>query len=358
MLESRVLNYDVRFDSQRFRALQLSGNANLDDQKEYIKRQLLTDIGERINVSESRTNYTLINGHFVAEGTNEPMIDILRRGRAHRRKNGNSLEDFAREDAEVSTFEKIDNFVSDPSVPIGTKIVVGSPPSGSYQLNFFDGFVKTDNNEMVSVRFFSNLTNEEYAQKFTQINSNYSEVFSKDISASKLLATPVVVPENSSIQSLDELKIFMLDDEKVGIDAQEAEEVIKPAAWLITSYINTLVENPQALGLLQSKYNLILRTVDGEKIENIKEMNDANIMIEGKIKPQEKAGGCGTSGATPGGEIFKSADFSASKNLNSKQEWFKCPDCDFQADGPVGNQCPNCGLTKEKYAKTATEVCN
>lgn len=36
---------------------------------------------------------------------------------------------------------------------------------------------------------------------------------------------------------------------------------------------------------------------------------------------------------------------------NEDQEWFKCPKCDYQADGPVGNQCPGCKITMEEYAQ-------
>lgn len=39
------------------------------------------------------------------------------------------------------------------------------------------------------------------------------------------------------------------------------------------------------------------------------------------------------------------------------QEYFKCPKCKYQADGPIGNTCPGCGLTKEKAAKDGIETC-
>jgi hypothetical protein len=42
-----------------------------------------------------------------------------------------------------------------------------------------------------------------------------------------------------------------------------------------------------------------------------------------------------------------------------KQEWFTCPKCNYKADGPVGNSCPGCGLTKEAYIEeTGAEACD
>lgn len=35
---------------------------------------------------------------------------------------------------------------------------------------------------------------------------------------------------------------------------------------------------------------------------------------------------------------------------DEEQEWFNCPKCGYQADGPIGNTCPGCNLTKDEYA--------
>ncbi|HZE87239.1 MAG TPA: hypothetical protein VE090_03455 [Methylomirabilota bacterium] len=42
----------------------------------------------------------------------------------------------------------------------------------------------------------------------------------------------------------------------------------------------------------------------------------------------------------------------------SPQEWFTCPKCNYHADGPVGNSCPGCGLTKEQYAEESGVSCD
>lgn len=35
---------------------------------------------------------------------------------------------------------------------------------------------------------------------------------------------------------------------------------------------------------------------------------------------------------------------------DDEQEWFNCPKCGYKADGPIGNTCPGCNLTKDEYA--------
>lgn len=36
---------------------------------------------------------------------------------------------------------------------------------------------------------------------------------------------------------------------------------------------------------------------------------------------------------------------------------FTCPKCPYKASGPIGNQCPGCGLTKEQFAEEGGEIC-
>lgn len=47
--------------------------------------------------------------------------------------------------------------------------------------------------------------------------------------------------------------------------------------------------------------------------------------------------------------------------VNSEQEWFKCPKCEYQATGPIGDgPCPNkkCGLTQEQAREEGYMTCD
>ncbi len=67
-------------------------------------------------------------------------------------------------------------------------------------------------------------------------------------------------------------------------------------------------------------------------------------------------------GCNGGGKKFLTIVDSVTPRLAStpwEQEWFKCPKCGVQADGPVGDSCPSCKITKEQFsAESGQEVCD
>ncbi len=75
-------------------------------------------------------------------------------------------------------------------------------------------------------------------------------------------------------------------------------------------------------------------------------------------EPPRVAGSCGPSGKTRSNG-FVSRYEALMKAIFGEQEWFNCPECNYQADGPVGNTCPGCGITKEDYVKeSGKEICD
>lgn len=77
------------------------------------------------------------------------------------------------------------------------------------------------------------------------------------------------------------------------------------------------------------------------------------------FKPPDVQGTCGSSGGRSSNNIFGSGSiFSGAVRGGSSQEWFTCPECSYKANGPVGNKCPGCGLTKESYAAKSGVMCD
>jgi rubrerythrin len=75
-------------------------------------------------------------------------------------------------------------------------------------------------------------------------------------------------------------------------------------------------------------------------------------------KPPVVAGSCGSTGRVESNDIFKSIGLFGDSLSISNEEWFTCPKCHYKADGPIGDTCPGCGLTKEAYAKeSGAEAC-
>ncbi len=83
---------------------------------------------------------------------------------------------------------------------------------------------------------------------------------------------------------------------------------------------------------------------------------DAMLVQRYISKPPPIAGSCGMSGKIESSNIFARLTDSSLFNKSS-QEWFACPKCQYKADGPIGNTCPGCGLTKESYAAESGEIC-
>ncbi len=75
-------------------------------------------------------------------------------------------------------------------------------------------------------------------------------------------------------------------------------------------------------------------------------------------KPPRVTGSCGPSGETKSNGLFNRYE-TLFKTIFGEQEWFTCPRCHYQADGPIGdNPCPGCGLTKEQHKESGEEVCD
>jgi len=60
-------------------------------------------------------------------------------------------------------------------------------------------------------------------------------------------------------------------------------------------------------------------------------------------------------GCAGGGASISSISSIIDRSTDKK--WFTCPKCSYKADGPIGNTCPGCGLTKDAYAQESGEIC-
>ncbi|MDO8583300.1 MAG: hypothetical protein Q7R51_02120 [bacterium] len=146
------------------------------DQKEkdagFISKQLETHLRERFNVLLSTIEYGIADGHLVRQGTKEPFIESIKRGRDIIQELSSNRVDVARENAEVIGFARIDSFLSDPTRPINSKMLSISPEGdeeSKYQHNFYDIFTlkERDGKRYVELsRFSSGLTCADYAKRF------------------------------------------------------------------------------------------------------------------------------------------------------------------------------------------------
>lgn len=178
----------------------------------FIARQLETHLKERFNVLLSAVEYEIIDGHLVRPGQSEPFINSIRRGRDILRRFGKTPEDFAREDAEVEEFEKIDPLFSNPQTRTGTMVLAASlngrldadgnlkPESESkYLHNFHDIFTLREESGKRYVelrRYSSGLTGREYARRLPGLDPENPPT------SAEFIANPIVI-ESTGISADD-----------------------------------------------------------------------------------------------------------------------------------------------------------
>lgn len=254
----KPLAYNPRLDIDLYRRTDAAEKVRLNP---YIKKQLETHVGERLNVLLSTVRYDIRNGHLYGQDSNIPAVEMFANGVG---RGGSTAKDLIREQAEFSGFTQIDSDPDFTSINAKTrkKKLVISPPGGSYKHNFYDVFtVKEDEGgKYVEMRRYSSgldirqtvamLKNVELVDESYQANAEYS------------LSHPIAIDENSPwFKTADDIHKYLHKDHKFASEGDYAQ-IIKICAPLITSYINTLASNPYDLEGILLNYNALLYTVD------------------------------------------------------------------------------------------------
>lgn len=318
--------YNVAFDSQRFSGLLTQERFNAE--VIYVKRQLKTDFGERLNVAESSFRYDIRDGIMYGEGEGEPFEEVLKRG-MYRLK-----IDWEREEAELTGFRTVQAVMGNPDTPDGTAVLNATPrgkKGSNYEKNYFDVFIKRGD-QILATRYLSNLTNAEYRRRIVEMNPLYEEALPENPNDVELKLTPLILPHYSQYADPEALVKFLLGD-KIGIPYEELDQMWIDMSPLVTSYINTLAKHPEDLYTLESKHKAILR-------------EEANLASEGNLCPDGKCGGIGGGGC--GGSGGCSAEFGGIVDNFGPTE-FPCPDCGKKNKRPVNqliSNCQHCGSDK------------
>lgn len=195
-----------------------------------------------------------------------------------------------------------------------------------------------------------------------RFNSALSMLLGRDIvfeSAEDFLKSPWVVSAQISESAVDAVlkKVFP----KKNGETQEGqfEQIVKELDPLINDFIcltkyGSKEEKLRAFYTLEN-YALALKKI--QSFGSYKAVHLDELIPYYSHKPPAVAGSCGSTGEISSNNILNKFN-ALHKALFGESEWFKCPKCDYQADGPVGNKCPSCGLTKEEYVKESKKpVC-
>lgn len=366
----RVVAYEPSFDRHAYEVFGLKDKERLDA---YTKKQLETHLGERFNVLLSETRYEIKDGQIFGENTNEPFMQMLLRGVEYRKKYGNPL-DWEREKAEVVGFRKIEETLLSQKAKIGEMMLLVSPPGDGdsiYKHNFYDVFTLKEDEKgrhVEAIRYSSSLANDEYVEKLKPIKD-----FGKGVKDSDFLANPMQVSQ--LFKTGDNVHKYLHKNHEF-ITKEEFDQIVTITTPLITSYVNTLSEKPFDENLQLLTYNAILNKADialelitykdrqkfvKEYLFQSKISAKTDIFMLGRQPVRVVATGCGSSGgftvANSLNATFSPFSVSEFGKKQQEKEWFSCPKCKYKADGPVGDTCPGCRLTKEQFAKSGGEVC-
>lgn len=194
-MRTELLQYNIAYD-QREKDVQ------------FVAKQLETHLKERFNVLVSTVEYGIVDGHLVRQGTREPFVESIKKGRDIIQKLSINPVDIDRENAEPTGFAKIDSFMSDSTTLVGSIMLSISPrgdEGSKYQHNFYDIFTLKERNGEKYVelsRYSSALTRRDYAKRlgFDINNPPKAEDFlANPIKVTDIFITPEKIHESLHI---------------------------------------------------------------------------------------------------------------------------------------------------------------
>lgn len=289
----------------------------------------------------------------------EPMRTKILRAIEERKKQGLPTE---REEAELAGIEHLDDqlrFVQEE----GT-ILWASPKGlkeqgyGDYGFLFLGQVRRTQelhaDVSMVAIRVENPMLEE--------FNSALSILLRKDIAfenAEDFLQSPWVVNTQIPESTVDTVlkEVFPINDGKTS--EGQFEHIVKELDPLISDFIRLTKQGSkeEKLRAFYALENYALALKEARSLDLYKKIRLDELIPYYSHKPPAVSGSCGSTKDVSSSNILNKFNV-LSKALFGESEWFKCPKCDYQADGPVGDKCHSCGLTKEEYAKESKEpVC-
>src|SRR3989344_3718445 len=287
------LAYRPEFDRQEYLTLDSFKDIHPEEYKEArealdvrTRRQLETLLGERFNTRLSVTRYEIKDGQIFGENSDEPFLDVLKRGRDYRKLRGNSV-DHTREGAEVDGFIETEKILCDKDTQVDTTVVSVSSPGqkgSDYEHNFYDVFALCADEKgkyIKAARYSSSLTNKEYVEKLKEIKPDLKiPDIADDV---YFLSNPVKLDPNSKFVLEDRIhKHFHKDHDYMTED--DFQFIVVGCSQLTTEYTKALAENPKDEKSQLLILNAILNRAD-EIADRIKKKYEVSI---GTVKAQKE----------------------------------------------------------------------
>lgn len=325
-----------------------------------IRDDIVSYLAEyRFEVSEFEYRLGILDDQLVDPNSQEPMTAKAKKAIATRRKYNLGT---SREEAELEGLSVLERRIK--KNPTGT--VIWFSPPGPKEDGYGDyGFAYTGKVEEGELRMTAIRLENPSIEDFKVVaTSMLGEDGQKD--AEDFLRNPKVVDIDEDrakefihgvfeIKTKETKRVFEKALGKMEGAIESFTHVVKTGTALqiqeaINAMENLSIEFKERLG--RSFQDNVVFLADYKAIN----LYDAMRIQRYISKPPPVFGSCGMSGKIESSNIFTRL-FDSTLFNKSSQEWFNCPKCTYKADGPIGNKCPGCGLTKEEYAQNGGLAC-
>ncbi len=336
--------------------------------RQQIADDVVSYLGEyRFEVPEFNYTMGLVGGRLTDPNSGELMVLKAKKAIETRKTEGLGT---SREEAEFEGLLSIERQLREKR---GT-IVWFSPPGdekdgyGRYGFGY-TGTVNGDAVDMTAIR----VENPEIEDFNRASNALWGKKYEE---AEGFLSSPQIIDIEP-----DRVKDFIHGNFE--IKDKRGKEIFKKALKRLDSVISEYTQVVKR-GTSEQKRRALyaLENITLEVKENLESSLEANVIYLSDFvhpnltvamgmkkyisEPPKVLGSCGATGRVESNNIFSNLNVfedSTRSILNSNSEdeteWFTCPKCSYRADGPVGNTCPGCGLTKEQFAQESGEpVCD
>ncbi|GIW61184.1 MAG: hypothetical protein KatS3mg089_0036 [Patescibacteria group bacterium] len=281
--------YDADFDTwayQEILKMRFSDPQEYTRRKEqlnaYIDKNLITSIGERLQVLLSKRTDRIIDGKIYPADSDESMREIILRGIEWCKKNGSTPHDQLREEAELRGFEKIERGLTNPNTQIGTTYLFFSLPGGEgsqYQKNFYDIFTLEEENGQRVVkyrRYSSNLTQKDALERLRQMGGR-GEI-PENPTDIDLLANPIRFDPEHQFSNPDAIHQFLHVDHHA-LSEKEFEEIVEMFSPYRQKYIELLSNDPLNIRMRNLLLNAMINVADDaeQRIRKRKQRKENNI---------------------------------------------------------------------------------
>lgn len=366
-----MINVESRYAAKE----QFGSDFQIEYGKNTPNKALIDDIvsylGEyRFSIPQYSYEYIFSQGKLRDPHRNDSMEAVSQR--AIDTNSGKGKSSF-REQSEKKAFQKLDHMLS--SAKTGDTIIWLSPPGpkeegyGDYGF-FFLGKVGDDNGSEKKIKMKAIRIEHPTIEQVSQVVSILTSKETKYSMVEDCLSDPHVLSEDIKEEYIFSVLRMVFSFEPNEEEQRKFQKIIHEMFPSISDFAVSL-KNPwktrtDKIKELYSLENYALKLKRDHENPDARETVIINFKptirladIRGyDFEPPKSAGSCPTkdttSGLTSSNILSKN---SALNNLLGEQEWFHCPKCDYQADGPVGDTCPGCGLTKQAYTEETGASC-